>query len=319
MMNKIKFLSIVFLLLNLVSCNVEPLDPAIIIDVNNNGNETGNFTATIDTDGFVAQQVVATYSNSANGTVLNISGVASNGKSIAIQMENPVFGSRDANTVPSTLLRFQYGESSNDIYSSVNNTTNTSTGSITITQFNLATNKISGTFNFKGYGAINSALQKIITEGVFTDITFVNTVNNNTNVTLPGSYLLTAFNTSVPTDLNGDGTNSTNQLSETSCLNGSFLTINANNTFTADSKGIEININGTQIDCFEDPDITGTWTLNGSQLSLSYVDLGTPYTDVFTVSGNTLTYTVQDGEVVGSANGNPVYLTSDITFIYTKQ
>ena len=48
-----------------------------------------------------------------------------------------------------------------------------------------------------------------------------------------GTYLLTAFNTSIPTDLNGDGTASTNQMSETSCFNNSLFVLNSNNTFTA--------------------------------------------------------------------------------------
>ncbi len=51
--------------------------------------------------------------------------------------------------------------------------------------------------------------------------------------TVVGSYKLTAFNSSVPTDLNNDGTSSTNQLSETSCFNNTFIIINSNNTFNA--------------------------------------------------------------------------------------
>jgi hypothetical protein len=136
-----------------------------------------------------------------------------------------------------------------------------------------------------------------------------------------GSYILTAFNTSVPTDLNGDGTPSTNQMSETSCFNNSLFIINSNNTFSATGGGIDIDLTTTPnvITCFTDPVTTGTWSLSGNQLTTNYIEAGIPYTDVFTVVGNTLILTYQDGEVVGTAGGNPVFLTADITAIYSKQ
>lgn len=146
-----------------------------------------------------------------------------------------------------------------------------------------------------------------------------------------GTYKLTAFNTSVPTDLNNDGTASTNQLTETNCFNDMFLVLNANNTFVSDSKGTEIaiEVDGATgevvetIGCFTDPDVTGTWSLNGNVLSLTYTDsdTGEQITDNFNVVGNTLVATINDGEVVGTetTTGAPVYLTSDITIIYTKQ
>ena len=140
------------------------------------------------------------------------------------------------------------------------------------------------------------------------------------NVGIVGNYKLTAFNTSIPTDLNGDGTASTNQLSETNCLNNSFVALNANNTFTADSKGIDIDINNN-IACFTDPDFTGTWVLNGNILSLTYTDGPDTITDNYIVNGNTFSATLNDGQVVGveQVSGEPVYLTCDITIIFTKQ
>ena len=146
-----------------------------------------------------------------------------------------------------------------------------------------------------------------------------NTGGGNTGTTVVGTYKLTAFNTSVPTDLNNDGTSSTNQLSETTCYNNSFMTLNANNTFSADSKGVEIDLGTNALECFTDPVIIGTWSVSGSTLTTTYVDGGTTYTDTFTISGNTLTYNINGGEVVGTAGGTPVYLTSNIQIIYTKQ
>lgn len=145
--------------------------------------------------------------------------------------------------------------------------------------------------------------------------------SNGGNTSIAGTYLLTAFNTSVPTDLNGDGTASINQMSETSCFNNSTFILNSNNTFTAAGGGIDIDLSVTPnvLTCFTDPSTNGTWTLNGNQLTTSYMEGGVSYTDIFTVVGNTLIITEQNGEVVGMANGNPVFLTSDITAIYSKQ
>lgn len=140
----------------------------------------------------------------------------------------------------------------------------------------------------------------------------------NTGNSIAGTYILTAFNSSVPTDLNNDGTTSVNQMTESSCFNNMLMTLNNNGTFSADTKGVEIDINN-QIACFVDPDISGSWSLQGNTLTLSYIEGGVPYVDVFTVVGNTLVMVVPNGEVVGTASGAPVYLTSTITLIYTKQ
>jgi len=136
-----------------------------------------------------------------------------------------------------------------------------------------------------------------------------------------GTYYMTAFNSSIPTDLNGDGTASVNQMNETNCFTGSFITLNSNNTFVANGKGLDINIDGTTstIECFDDGNFTGTWVLVGNQLSITYLDEGVEYTDVATLSGNTIVSTVEDGEVVGTTSGGePVYLTSNLQIIYTK-
>jgi hypothetical protein len=139
---------------------------------------------------------------------------------------------------------------------------------------------------------------------------------------IEGTYLLTAFNTSVPTDLNNDGIASTNQLSETSCYNNMLLTLNADHTFVANSKGVDIVSNGSTetMTCFTDPDETGAWSLTGNILSLTV--LGNPTTtETYTVSGNTISATAQNGQVVGydTVTNAPAYLTCNITIIYTKQ
>lgn len=146
-----------------------------------------------------------------------------------------------------------------------------------------------------------------------------------TPITVAGTYILTAFNTSVPTDLNGDGTSSTNQMAETSCLNNSLFILNTNNTFTANSKGTDIDLTTTPstITCSSDPDIIGTWTLVGNIVKTTYVESGVTYNDEFMVVGNTLQATIQAADVIATATVGgvitPVTVTSDITIIYTKQ
>lgn len=146
--------------------------------------------------------------------------------------------------------------------------------------------------------------------------------DNGSSGSIAGTYKLTAFNISVAQDLNGDGTASVNQLSETACFNNSFMTLNSNNTFVYDDKGVEITSDGMDdvIDCYDDGDVTGSWSVSGNTLTLNYSFGGAPVTDTYTISGSTITLSVPDGEVVGTtSSGDPVYVTADIQAVYTKQ
>lgn len=146
-----------------------------------------------------------------------------------------------------------------------------------------------------------------------------NSGGNSGNVNVNGTYKLTAFNSSIPTDLNNNGTSSTNQMNEHTCFNDMFLTLNSNHTFNADSRGIEINLAGTGTECYTEPDYNGTWVQNGNTVTLTYVDSGVTYNDNLVVSGNTLSLAVAGGEVIGLAGGLPVYIISNIQIVYTKQ
>lgn len=321
-MNKLKLIAGIFLMLTcftFTSCENEPIDSAINLDDfggGGNNNNTGVYTATIGADSFSAQTIVAQYTDTAFGPQLNLAGTMSNGRLMNIQIINPAVGSRAASMDPSTLLFFQYAASLNDMYSSLNSTTSQSSGTITITDFNLTTKKVSGTFSFTGYGTLNSATQKEITNGVFTNITFTDTTTPVTTGVV-GTYKLTAFNTNPATDLNGDGTSSINQMSEVTCLNNSLLVINANNTYLANSKGVDIDLSGGYT-CFTDPDDLGTWALSGNQLTFTSSDITIDPT-TFVVSGNTLTYSIPAGTVLTEEGGVVVEVTADITLIYTKQ
>lgn len=135
--------------------------------------------------------------------------------------------------------------------------------------------------------------------------------------TVVGSYALTAFNISVPQDLNGDGIKSVNQMSESSCFNGNLLTLNANNTFSMTDKGVEIVTNGITetLSCFNDPNVTGTWSVTGDIVTL--VSAGS--SDLFKIGSNTLTQSIANGQVVSQTPNSIVYVTSNIDRVYTKQ
>ncbi len=140
-----------------------------------------------------------------------------------------------------------------------------------------------------------------------------------------GNYLMTAFSSSQPTDINADGNSSTNILSETTCFNDLHLELLANNTFSVESKGADIDIqiiNNVEVEtiaCYVDPNEVGTWALNGSILTLTYPD-NTTETFTYNSSNNTLSSTVADGTIVGTTNqGNPITLTTDLTIVFTKQ
>lgn len=317
-------------IISLVSCETEPLDPNIDLtdfqDNNNpNNNATGSFTATVDDFSFVSSQTTGNYTNSTLGNELNLLGITTDGKMISLQMINPSVGTFQATTDSNGLLLFQYSDAalgSNGFFSSLNSSNNTSTGTITITEFNTTTNKISATFSFTAYGMLDSSVTKAVTQGVINNVSFDNQVTVNPGNDITGTYLMTAFNTTVPTDLNGDGTSSTNQMEETTCFNNNTIIIYANNTFTATAKGVDIVFDGANevIECFTDPDFSGTWSQNGNNITFTYVDGGESYSDTYVLNGNTISLTYNDGEVVGTTdNGEPVYLTSDLTFIYTKQ
>ena len=146
--------------------------------------------------------------------------------------------------------------------------------------------------------------------------------NNGTGNSIFGTYIMTAVNTSVPTDLNGDSIESTNQMNETSCFNNNNIILNSNNTFSSTSKGVDIDLTtipGT-IECYEDPIVSGTWSISGDRISLSYFLGSELFVDEFIINGNTLTLTALDGQIVGTTStGEPVELDGDINFIYTKQ
>lgn len=167
-------LLLLFAAISFTSCENEPIDP--YIDLTNPGNNSGSFTAKIGTENFNANQLIeAEYTDTALGTQLSIFGVSSSGKLMSIVVTNPAIGTRTASSNEASMLSFDYSASANDIYSSYNTTTSQYSGVLTITQFDLATKKISGTFSYTGFGVLSNAAQVQVTEGILTNISFTDT------------------------------------------------------------------------------------------------------------------------------------------------
>ncbi|HEX8268541.1 MAG TPA: lipocalin family protein [Flavobacterium sp.] len=147
--------------------------------------------------------------------------------------------------------------------------------------------------------------------------------DDNDDESVAGIYTLTEFSVSNPQDLNGDGVASTDMLSETVCLDDAFLQLYADNTFTASGEGIDISLDSEgnpQISCMDDGNYSGTYEVSGNTVTMSYTSDGEVYTDQFEINNNSISYTVEDGAAVGvDNNGNPVFITTDITIVYTKQ
>jgi hypothetical protein len=133
-----------------------------------------------------------------------------------------------------------------------------------------------------------------------------------------GNYVLTAFNTATKTDLNGDGTSSTNQLDEISCLKSDILNINADNTFKISGKDVNIDSTTDKIVCNSTPDVNGKWSFKDNTLILSATIDGETESNTFSIGQNTLSYKT-DLPIVSLVNGIPQNVFSNVELIYTKK
>ncbi len=166
----------------IISCDVEPLDGNL--DVENGGGSgtvVTNFTAKVNGENFIAssESIIGDYSPSSIGNEFVISGSTTTGRNIAITVLNPSVATFTANFNVNNLTLFQYTDISlgtNGSFSSYNQANDTSTGSVVITSFDTVNNRASGTFSFTAYNS-NDSTTRSITNGVFTNILFENTVN----------------------------------------------------------------------------------------------------------------------------------------------
>ena len=152
-------------------------------------------------------------------------------------------------------------------------------------------------------------------------------LNGNGNTYLEsrilGTYILTEYNTSDPTNLNGDLIISSNQMHEASCFNNNILKLNATHTFSFTTKGINVSQSVTMqsVDCVDRLSVTGTWVLTGDFLTLSYkfegVDVVKEFMFDFTTSERTLISEITNENILSvDANGIFQSTPSSVELVY---
>ena len=322
-MKTIKFLFSLLLIAFLSACSDEAVDPALLNQSNNNnnnnnngnnGNTAGVLTAKIDSVDFSSVSNSGTYTSVGTNTQLFLSGNTSDGKTITISITNPAVGTVSASLSGCVLAYASQGS----VFTSTNPATSTSVGTVTLTSFDTVNNRVTGTFSFTGYNN-DGTITRQIANGSINSFPFTNSVTsggNNSGNGIIGTYKITDYITDTATDLDGDGTSHVNQMLETSCLNNTYLYINSDHTFTANSKGVELLSNS--LSCYTDSDYSGTWSLIGNTLTLSYTDAGSVIQDDLLVSSNILERLEIKSYIV--RNGSTYSLESGIvTTRYTKQ
>ena len=152
-------------------------------------------------------------------------------------------------------------------------------------------------------------------------------LNGNGNTYLEsrilGTDILTEYNTSDQTNLNGDLIVSSNQMHEASCFNNNTLKINATHTFSFTTKGIDVLASATlqSVECKDDLSVSGTWVLSGDMLTLSYTFQGVAFIKQFmfdfTTYQRTLTSEITPAAILSvDANGIFQSIPSSVELVY---
>lgn len=141
------------------------------------------------------------------------------------------------------------------------------------------------------------------------------------NSGIAGTFRLSSFNVPVATDLNADGTPSTNLLSETDCYNANFLRLNSDHTY-AKTDNYDDASTGT-LTCTDFAE-TGTWKREGDVITTSSSTTNgySPYDTVYTYSdaSGTLTNQQTEGVYPGYDDfGSLMNITGDINYVFTRE
>ena len=151
--------------------------------------------------------------------------------------------------------------------------------------------------------------------------------NDNQNVSIDGTWKLTAWNASSAFDINNDGTANINILDELNCYDNETIVFSANNTAVVNSTSYaditgEIIVGTTDeymfmIDCVEENDtFLLTWSLNGNTIIF---DDGTEDQITGTLTGNQISIVIEEGLVIYNDDYTEIIVNQDLTFVYTKQ
>lgn len=184
-----------FAVLNFSSCDVEPLDPNIVIPdptdptdpTDPDPTDPGSFKVDFDGSTYTA---LTTQVYISEGSIL-LTALRANGDSFGFIIEGTDVGAYPANQ---NLLAFNPSGSEYGYWSVNPDAASENTGTITITEINTTDHTISGVFNFKGYwsNTDETVAPKQFTNGVFTNLPYVeeNPAGDTFSATVNG----TAFN-----------------------------------------------------------------------------------------------------------------------------
>jgi hypothetical protein len=178
-MKNLKFISaiiVLFTAFNISSCtsDVEPIDPAIVINPNPEPNPNPNPTPgvfKVDIDG--ATYTAATTIVYITGGSIQLSAIRANGDSFGMLLSGTTAGTYAANdnVVAFTPSGSEYG------YWGYNPDDDTAdTGSVIITSIDTVNHTITGTFSFTGYWSddtVTNIPPKQFTNGIFTNLPYV--------------------------------------------------------------------------------------------------------------------------------------------------
>lgn len=146
--------------------------------------------------------------------------------------------------------------------------------------------------------------------------------NINVNADLLGEFSLTSYIVGLAQDLDNDGDNSTNLMTETNCYLNNNITFNSDGTYEEHSSTSILGGAGLSLEC-DSATTTGTWTRNGDTVTTTQTSGGVNVTTEYMFDAETheLSRTDEDGQypsfnVVGSLFA---MLTGDIDLMYSKE
>lgn len=138
------------------------------------------------------------------------------------------------------------------------------------------------------------------------------------NSGVAGTYRMTAFNTPTAVDYNGDGTSSSNLVTESVCFTDNFIRLNSNQTYTRTDNYIDLS---SGLPACAEYSETGVWRWEEDKLVTTSSDTNgyLPYDTEFVVSGEVLTANLVDVAYPGADDlGNPMTLQGDVSYVFTR-
>lgn len=148
-------------------------------------------------------------------------------------------------------------------------------------------------------------------------------LNPNQNSSLVGDWVLTSLVSDVALDLDLDAAADTEIMNETDCFDDMQITFNADDTFSSTVTEIKFEgVNQDMLTCTDSVQ-TGTFSFNGSVLTITLNVAGGTVTEDQTINlqTNTLQITVTSADVAqffSNPGNNPAANVNQLIFTYTK-